>query len=237
MLASLGALLLHAALFAILRGGTRATPYRPRITTRPPQVFDIDLRPVEGPQGADTGPSQADPANPSDSPRTMRPSASPAVPRAVRAPARVGAVHSAPVTSPSLPALETADSGSFAGGASASSGTEESLVPGAASPSPVRPQAHEGTADQSTAATLLGGAQWDCELPSEADDEGVEHAHVELSLTIDAGGIVRAAQVLSDPGLGFAQEAVRCARRRRFAPALDSAGQPTTSTQRVRVHF
>jgi hypothetical protein len=237
MLASLGALLLHAVPFVILRGEARVMHHLPRIASRPAQLFDVDLRAADAPMSAGTGPSQPVPARPTASPPTSQPNARPAMPRAARAPARVGAVHGAHAASRSLPALPTADSGAFAGGASAISGTGENFVPVAASPTTEGPQAHEGTADQTRPATLLGGAQWDCELPSEAEDEGVEHAHVELTLTIDAGGIVRAAQVLSDPGLGFAAEALRCARRRRFAPALDSAGQRTPSTQRVRVHF
>jgi protein TonB len=43
-------------------------------------------------------------------------------------------------------------------------------------------------------------------------------------------GRVSAASVLSDPGYGFGEAALRCARQHRFLPALDPLGRAIAAT-------
>jgi periplasmic protein TonB len=95
-----------------------------------------------------------------------------------------------------------------------------------------------GSADRSRPAALLGGLTWnDCPLPGEAEDEGIEHATVQLRLKLSADGRVDGAEVVADPGYGFAREAMRCARQKRFSPALDREGRPVATSQLVVVRF
>ena len=52
-----------------------------------------------------------------------------------------------------------------------------------------------------------------------------------------AEGRVADVKVLKDPGHGFGRAAKNCAKNRRYEPALDVNGKPTTETKLYNVHF
>jgi RNA polymerase sigma-70 factor (ECF subfamily) len=64
---------------------------------------------------------------------------------------------------------------------------------------------------------------WDCEFPSWAKVGGV----VRMIATVRADGTAADAEIISDPGHGFAAVARECAMRQRFVAALDEHGKPT----------
>jgi protein TonB len=91
--------------------------------------------------------------------------------------------------------------------------------------------------DMSRAPQLAGGVAWDCPFPEEADEVGLDSALVTLRVAVDRQGNVAGVDVVRDPGDGFGREARRCAMRKRWAPALDRAGNPITATGIVNVRF
>jgi protein TonB len=84
--------------------------------------------------------------------------------------------------------------------------------------------------DLSRAPGLVGGANWTCPFPPEADVDGVDQAVASVVVTVRPDGTPLSVKVVSDPGHGFGRAARMCALGRRFTPGLDHAGQPTTST-------
>ncbi len=84
----------------------------------------------------------------------------------------------------------------------------------------------------------LGGSyRANCPFPPQADLHQVDSATVQLLVTVDASGHVKSAQVLSDPGYGFGQQAKRCVMSQSFPPALDADGKPVTMTGTMNYRF
>ena len=73
-------------------------------------------------------------------------------------------------------------------------------------------------------------------FPRSADADA---ALVSLVLIIRPGGEVTSASILSEnpPGQAFGKAAKSCLLSKRFIPALDREGKPTTSSQVIRMHF
>jgi len=131
----------------------------------------------------------------------------------------------------------TGSSSAYAGGFTSSKGTSRRAVPSQPSSGPASPEPEAAGPDRSRRATLEGGAQWHCPFPPEADGEEINSAVVPIRVDLDATGLVREVAVLSDPGHGFGREAERCARGKRFTPALDRDGNPIETRVTIRVHF
>jgi protein TonB len=91
--------------------------------------------------------------------------------------------------------------------------------------------------DRSRNASLAGGAVWDCPFPEEADDEGIDEAVVTLRVRVALDGMLEAVDVTRDPGAGFGREARRCARDKRWQPALDRAGNAIAAQSVINVRF
>ncbi len=77
-----------------------------------------------------------------------------------------------------------------------------------------------------------------CPWPREAEGLGIDEQVVLLRVVVGADGRASSADVLADPGHGFGQAALGCARVARFEPARDRAGQPYAATSPpIRVTF
>jgi protein TonB len=131
----------------------------------------------------------------------------------------------------------------YAGGFTASQGTNANAVHTMAAPSgvpggtgPVRPAPQVGP-DRSRPLSLSGGGEWNCPFPPEADTAQIDEAYVTMQMDVRADGSPAAVRLMSDPGNGFGREARRCAMGKRFPPALDHDGIPIAGTGTVKVHF
>lgn len=252
LLAVLAHGLAYGALRAVPAEAARSPkPAEPKIA----ELFAIDLTPPEPPSTAAPEPEPIPPLPTPEPPAPRAPRADtppprrsvqppPAAPQTeetppkVEAPAPEAAAAAEVVTAAGdglrTNALATSDAAAYAGGSTAATGTRSRAVRSANTRANGVP---DGSADQSRPAALLGGLRWDCLLPGEAEDEGIVHATVKLRLKLGASGQVESAEVMLDPGYGFGREALRCARQKRFSPALDRNGNPTAVTQLVNVNF
>ena len=130
----------------------------------------------------------------------------------------------------------------FAGGMTASAGSVAAPVRGsivatggvpggsgtpvAAPPKPLAP-------DLSRSAWLEGSTSWDCDFPGEADRDRVNHAMVEMTVTVRPDGTAHSVDIVDDPGHGFARMASACALKHKFAPARDREGKAIWGTTRT----
>ncbi|MGD0526175.1 MAG: energy transducer TonB [Polyangiaceae bacterium] len=141
--------------------------------------------------------------------------------------------------------IVTGNADTFAGGFTASNGTNPNAVhtmpsqagvsggtgkPQAAAPAPAGP-------DRSRGASLSGGSQWSCPFPSEADTAQIDEAFVSLQVDVQPDGTPTAVRITQDPGNGFGREARRCAMNKHYQSALDHDGTPISGTWKARVHF
>jgi protein TonB len=120
----------------------------------------------------------------------------------------------------------------YAGGVTASTGRSAQAVPGPAAeaPGPTRP----GRARS----VQLPARNWSCPWPREADALRIDEQTVVLRVVVTPEGRVTSAELLSDPGHGFGQAALTCAREARFDAALDAEGRPSLATSPpIRVRF
>jgi protein TonB len=61
---------------------------------------------------------------------------------------------------------------------------------------------------------------------------------VVIRAVVRADGAVASAELISDPGYGFGEIALACARQQRFPAATDDHGRPITATSPpIRVKF
>jgi len=185
----------------------------------PPVVKAAPPRPLE----KAPAPPEAQPEPPSDSPPP---------------PAEAGEVVAA---EPDAPADFTSFSittgkGRYRGGVTASSGTAQSAVHSAL----IDRAAQQGSAGALSLAkpVRLEARHWKCPWPEEADLLAVDAETVVLGVEVDAEGVVHQATIVSDPGYGFGQAALRCARQNRFLPATNELGQPISAkSPPIRVRF
>jgi protein TonB len=79
---------------------------------------------------------------------------------------------------------------------------------------------------------------WDCPWPAEADALSIDEQFVVIRAVVRADGSVASAELISDPGYGFGEIALLCARQQRFPAATDNDGRPITATSPpIRVRF
>jgi periplasmic protein TonB len=131
----------------------------------------------------------------------------------------------------------------YAGGFTSGNGTNANAVRSAPSPTgvaggtgPLRAAPPMGP-DRSRSASV-GGSDWNCPFPPEADADQIDDTYVTLQADVRADGTPAAVHLVADPGSGFGREAVRCAASKRFLPALDHDGNPIAApTKPFRVHF
>ncbi len=85
-------------------------------------------------------------------------------------------------------------------------------------------QAGAKRVDHSRPAMPLDRRLSDCPFPAQADMEQIDHAVVDVTVTVDATGRATNARFLADPGYGFGGQARRCALSMRYESALDAEG-------------
>lgn len=124
----------------------------------------------------------------------------------------------------------------FVGGRTASGGTNQQAVHGAR----VELDGPQGTPGGKGGGRSVGlhASRWDCPWPSTASALREHEVDVTLRVVVRPDGSVLSAELLGDPGHGFGEAALRCARSTRFEPALDPGGSPMLATSPpIRVHF
>lgn len=146
--------------------------------------------------------------------------------------------------------LDLTGDGFIVGGASTSRGGR--MSPGGASartvrvvetpattatPRPTRADNAKAAPDRSRIPSIVDGTTWNCPFPAEADSDHIDAAISTIRASIDAGGNVKAVEIVTDPGHGFGREARECALHKRWAPALDRSGQALAGTVTIRVRF
>ena len=132
--------------------------------------------------------------------------------------------------------ISTGNGTRYAGGITASSGTSSRAVRGPVVDRDAESRARAGT----SRARAVGRPRqdWDCPWPREAEALSIDEQFVVIRAVVRADGSVSSADVVSDPGYGFGQIALTCAREQRFPPATDDAGRPILATSPpIRVRF
>ncbi|XXF81256.1 energy transducer TonB [Myxococcaceae bacterium GXIMD 01537] len=212
------------------------------VAARPKQTLKID-HVVELPPPPPLPPPAVPPPPPAPRPEAKplrakaRAQAAPEAPASPPPPAlaQAGQVVAAESDAPLDFTVVSGQGQQFAGGVTASSGTSTKAVETAAIPQ----GEPEGTGTVSRArAVQLNARNWSCPWPREADSLSVDEQTVVLRVTVTAEGRVTSADLLSDPGYGFGQAALACAREARFEAALDREGRPyATTSPPIRVRF
>jgi periplasmic protein TonB len=127
----------------------------------------------------------------------------------------------------------------YVGGVTSSNGTSRTAVRGLTSPTgpPAPPGPPPIGPDRSRPPSLVGGSEWSCPFPPEADVAQIDDAYATVRVDVGADGAPATATVLSDPGNGFGREARRCALDRRYNPGLDHDGHAIAGRKTVLIHF
>jgi protein TonB len=95
-----------------------------------------------------------------------------------------------------------------------------------------------GGSGDSGRAIGLDRTDWECPWPEEAEELSVDEQTVVLRAVVGPTGSPKSASLISDPGFGFGEAALSCARQYDFQPALDEEGEPYTATSPpIRVQF
>lgn len=216
------------------------TPPAPAAVEEPPAPEEKAPEPIQAPPAPKKAPTpRLSPPPP--------PQAEPEPPKAPEpvapAPAAAEAAHALTADESSQPTesgntLVTGDGAHYAGGTTERGGTAKQAVKSSQARA-FGVEGGTGTAapDRSRAPQLASGLRWDCPIPDEALDEGIEHATVGLLVEVAPDGKLLAVEVKNDPGYGFARVARTCALRKRWLPGLDRHGQPTRARQLVNVNF
>jgi protein TonB len=129
----------------------------------------------------------------------------------------------------------TGNADTYAGGVTASSGTSKTAVRELNAvvggvPGGTGTKVGAVGPDLSRPPGIVGGSQWDCPFPPEADAEEINYQRVKLLIVVRPDGTPQDAKVIGDPGNGFGREARKCALTRRYEPALDREGRPVSGT-------
>lgn len=125
----------------------------------------------------------------------------------------------------------------YAGGVTSSAGTSAQAVNAARVDQSAPPERRQGGPSR---ARPVGqpAREWNCPWPREADALSVDEQTVVIRTVVRSDGTVASAELLSDPGYGFGQMSLACARRQRFLPAADEGGRLITATSPpIRVRF
>ena len=239
----IGALLVHVAgaseafrLANSLSGWAHDT--RAEIRDRFSQLYDVEMvnpppppppLPEEKPEPEEPKPLAAAPKNaPKDQPAP--------------APAQAGKIL-AQDPDPDAPVdltgqtFVTGNAENYAGGVTANTGTSKTAVRnlnaavgGAPGGKGTKPGPAPAAADLARAPSLLGGTEWHCPFPPEADTDQIDFQRVQVVVTVRADGSPQDVRVVGDPGHGFGRAARQCAMRQRYEPAQNREGHPVAAT-------
>lgn len=241
------AVALHVALVGPLLWRPAERPAQPAPAPLVVVEHEVDLTEPVAPEPAPPPPAEEEVAEPEPVDEVAEEPPSPAPEQAPRPsaepPPPAQAAKAVASDAPDEPVdftgfdIATGDGPRYAGGVTASSGTNTDAVhtpdvdPNA---EPDRPQGEGSLARPVT----LPARNWDCSWPSEADNLGIDEQVVVIRATVTADGRPTSVSVLADPGHGFGEAALRCAREARFLPARDRKGVKHAATSPpVRVRF
>jgi protein TonB len=239
----LGAAVLYVGIAATMRWSGDRSAHAIAHAAKPLQIDHVlDLDPPASPDPPTELPKV---------PEAPRPRAEPA-PRTALAPRDHSPNPSAPAVAGQVVAAEpeaaealdftsfdiaTGQGREYAGGVTASSGTNTTAVHSPRVDRDARPGATGGAGSRARPVGLPA-TDWSCPWPHEADALSIDEETVVIRVVVRPNGAVVSADLVSDPGHGFGPVALACARSQRFPPALDDAGAPITATSPpVRVHF
>ncbi|WNG46503.1 energy transducer TonB [Archangium minus] len=216
--------------------------HTPPVVAKPPIRIDhvVELKPpapVEPPP-----PPTPPPAAPRPQQRVARADSPPSRAKSTKAPAP------APAQAGQVVAVDAAEApldftgfdivsgqgSSYAGGVTASNGTSERAVEEVASSQ----GDDKGSGTGKARPVQLPARNWDCPWPQEADALRISEQTVVMRVVVTPEGRVTSAELVSDPGNGFGEAALACARSARFDAALDREGRPYLATSPpIRVRF
>jgi len=255
MAATVTAIVAHALLFAGVLYLANASPSQASKPVAPLAMLEVELSPESPPAKPPPEPEASPelpraelraivkaprqpvlPAEPVAEP-DKPPEPEPPAAAAAQAAEAITAKEDTPQVDPAY-TLVTGGGNQYAGGTTERGGAATHAVT-ASNARAFGVEGGTGTAqpDRSRAPQLASGNRWDCALPEEALDEGVEHAVVGLMVEVAPDGRLVAVEVKSDPGYGFAREARACALKKKWIPGLDRNGQPSRAKQLVNVKF
>jgi protein TonB len=131
----------------------------------------------------------------------------------------------------------TGTANAYAGGVTASNGTNTTAVQ-TRNVNPSAPPGASASAPDRSSVVTLPEQSWSCPWPREADAEEIDEQTVVIRVVVRPDGSVESANVVSNPGHGFGDAAVSCAMKTRFTPAHDRQGAPVRSVSPpIRVRF
>ncbi|WP_408890313.1 TonB family protein [Myxococcus faecalis] len=233
--------LVHATVGVVAwHGWKSSSERRAPVATARKQVIqvdhEVDLNPPPPPPPPPQRVARADPP----APRVKTPSPAPrdSARPAPAEPARAGAVVTAKEPAAPLDFTEfdmtTGDAPRYAGGVTASTGRSTTAV----NTVPAGDSEGTGTGGSRARSVQLSARSWSCPWPKEADTLRIDDQTVVLRVAVDVYGEVTSAELVSDPGHGFGQAALACARKARFDTALDREGRPHAAVSPpIRVRF
>lgn len=84
----------------------------------------------------------------------------------------------------------------------------------------------------------LPARAWSCPWPSQAQGLDLDEQTVLLRAVVGATGKASTVEILEEPGYGFGDAALNCAKQAKFEPARDSDGTAyEASSPKIRVRF
>lgn len=134
--------------------------------------------------------------------------------------------------------ISTGQGQRYAGGITASSGANTQAVHTPHVDRNAAPNLPHGDGPSRARPVGLPARDWRCPWPAEADALSIDEQVVVIRVVVRVDGAVASAELISDPGYGFGQVALDCARQHRFPPAAGVDGRAITATSPpIRVRF
>jgi protein TonB len=236
----LAAFALHVAMLWGIRHGSLGSPVPESATGSAKKEDEFDLSPFPPPPPS-VVPERTPPGHPAALTRVPAAAVHSKQPSGVQAAQAATVLAQAPESSTPVDltadAVVTGSGTTYAGGATASTGTGTSPVQqGPAAPGSRQPTS--SVALDHSSSVSLPTESWSCPWPRDADAEQIDQQTVILRVVVTSTGDPESATVLSDPGHGFGPAALACAMRTHFAPARDAKGNPRRATSPpIRVRF
>jgi protein TonB len=194
----------------------------------------VELQRPPSPPGLPQTPPAAEPPVPA----APRPRASHRAERATPPPPAQAAAIVAQEPDPTLPVdltgnvFMTGSANAYAGGVTAASGSSKTAVrEQVALLGALRGPDHSSS-------VRLQAENWNCPWPREADAQAIDEQTAVVRVVVQSDGSVESATIVFDPGYGFGQAAVICAKQTRFTAARDRAGRALRAqSPPIRVRF
>jgi len=79
--------------------------------------------------------------------------------------------------------------------------------------------------------------EWECPFPTNEEARKVTLTHVTIEIDVDDTGKLVDVKAVEDPGRGFGEAAIACARSQEYLPHLDDAGHPVRWKRSLRIRY